>query len=113
MLSSLPHLLSLSALLAVSLSMVAEPVFGAVVESSDHLWADTGSDVDNDDDNDSESNELFLATPTELADSFVPECRVTLLSDDARSSRTLHGDPRGPPADMATVFSAVNCSPAV
>lgn len=77
--------------------MLAEPVVGAFVDSPDQHWAENDSDTDDSDD-DSENDRFLPLEPMLLIDSFVLECRVTLLSDDTRASRNLNGDPRGPPA---------------
>lgn len=96
MTSRLYNLLSLFALFAASFSMLTEPVLEALVDSPAHQCADTDSDTDDDDD-DSEDESLFSEDAL-LADMFSLECRVTLLSNVTTSSRTLAGDPRGPPA---------------
>jgi hypothetical protein len=98
--SSLLNLFALFALFAASFSMLAEPVFEALMDSPVHQCADTDSDSDDDDD-DSEKDSL-LAEDAILVDSFALECRVTLLSNEATSSRNLAGDPRGPPAAPTT-----------
>lgn len=91
-----PHFLSLFTLCAVSFSMLTEPVVGVFLDAPDQLWTDTDAEADDNDD-DPEDDSFLPAAPAEPNDSFVLECRVTLLSDDTRSSRNLDGDPRGPP----------------